>query len=135
MAGAGRWESKGGTAYRFDFGRRFWPPSVTDRAIEAWYRPSIAWAWPSTGGSHGKPHRTTKILSHARRCGSVAARCAHAASGDADELDFSTAGLLPRCRRGRWGYVTCGGIDADGPCPLEANRMVSGDRSLPKGGW
>src|SRR6266536_6197881 len=35
---------------------------------------------PPTGGSHGKPHRTTKILSHARRRGGrVAARGARAA--------------------------------------------------------
>ena len=32
-----------------------------------------------TGGSHGKPHRTTKILSHARRRDRVAARGAGAA--------------------------------------------------------
>src|SRR5262252_3203495 len=32
-----------------------------------------------TGGSHGKPHRTTKILSHARRGSGVAARGARAA--------------------------------------------------------
>src|SRR5262249_31291596 len=39
---------------------------VTDRAMEAWYHPP--WhEWPPTGGSHGKPHRTTKILSHASR--------------------------------------------------------------------
>src|SRR5215467_10252405 len=36
---------------------------------------------PPTGGSHGKPHRTTKILSHARRSGGVAARGARAATG------------------------------------------------------
>src|SRR5262249_14321080 len=47
---------------------------VTDWAIEAWYHPFIA-GWPPTGGSHGKPHRTTKVLSDARRRGSgVAAR-------------------------------------------------------------
>src|SRR5215472_12869396 len=35
---------------------------------------------PPTGGSHGKPHRTTKILSRARRRGGgVAARGARAA--------------------------------------------------------
>src|SRR6266404_1421460 len=37
-----------------------------------------------TGGSHGKPHRTTKILSHAwRRGGRVAARGARAAGREA----------------------------------------------------
>src|SRR5262245_16357277 len=36
-----------------------------------------------TGGSHGKPHRTTKILGHAWRGGGVAARGARAAAGDA----------------------------------------------------
>jgi hypothetical protein len=35
---------------------------------------------PQPGGSHGKPHPTTKILSHSRwRCGRVAARGARAA--------------------------------------------------------
>jgi hypothetical protein len=34
--------------------------------------------------------------------GGAAARDARAA-GHADDLDFSTAGLLPRCRRRRWG--------------------------------
>src|SRR5256885_12341193 len=39
---------------------------------------------PTTGGSHGKPHRTTRILSHARRRGCrVAARRVRAAAGDA----------------------------------------------------
>src|SRR6266566_23281 len=37
-----------------------------------------------TGGSHGKPHRTTEILSHARRRGRVAARGARAAAGEAN---------------------------------------------------
>src|SRR5262249_15211023 len=41
---------------------------------------------PPTGGSHGKPHRTAKILSHARRrSGDVAARGARAAVGDAGD--------------------------------------------------
>src|SRR5262249_53795465 len=40
---------------------------------------------PQPEGHHGKPHRTTKILSHAarRRGGGVAARDAGAAAGDA----------------------------------------------------
>src|SRR6516225_1975256 len=51
----------------------------TDRAMEAWYHPPLH-EWPPTGGSHGKSHRTTKILSHARRRGGgVAARGARAA--------------------------------------------------------
>src|SRR6516164_128608 len=57
-------------------------PLVTDRAMEAWYHSSLH-EWPPTGGSHGKPHRTTKILSYARRCGSVAARGARAAGCEA----------------------------------------------------
>src|SRR5215469_14525677 len=48
--------------------------------MEAWYYPLLH-EWPPTGGSHGKPHRTTKILSHAWRCGRVAARGAGAAAG------------------------------------------------------
>src|SRR6516162_9238133 len=55
---------------------------AADRAMEAWYHSSIASMTP-TGGSHGKLHRTTKILSHARRRGSgVAARGACAAADD-----------------------------------------------------
>src|SRR5262245_66350516 len=42
-----------------------------------------------TGGSHGKPYRTTKILSHAaRRGGGVAAHSAGAAAGDAGCYSF-----------------------------------------------
>src|ERR1700746_3910257 len=44
---------------------------------------SIACTRPRAGGLHGKPHRTTKILSHARRRGCVAARGARAAAGQA----------------------------------------------------
>src|SRR5262249_3574812 len=40
---------------------------------------------PQPEGSHGKLHRTTKILSHARRRGVVAARGARAAAGDAGD--------------------------------------------------
>src|SRR5260370_1242148 len=46
------------------------------------------------GGSHGKLHRTTKILSHARRRGGVAARGAGAAAGDAGDEDFRCSSLL-----------------------------------------
>src|SRR5262245_33899242 len=56
---------------------------VQDRAMEAWYYPLLH-EWPPTGGSHGKPHRTTKILSHARwRSSCVAARGAGAATREA----------------------------------------------------
>src|SRR5437660_9151800 len=42
-----------------------------------------------TGGSHGKLHRTTEILSHAWRRGSlVAARGAGGAGGEAADLGF-----------------------------------------------
>src|SRR5215470_15798642 len=34
--------------------------------LEAWYHPPLH-EWPPTGGSHGKLHWTTKILSHASR--------------------------------------------------------------------
>jgi hypothetical protein len=61
---------------------------VTDRAMEAWYHPFIACMTPNRG-SHGKPHRTTKILSDARRRGSrLAARGVRAAAGDAGDKDF-----------------------------------------------
>ena len=40
---------------------------------------------PQPEGSHGKPHRTTKILSDARRRGGVAARSAGAAGRDAGD--------------------------------------------------
>src|SRR5262245_42722786 len=47
---------------------------------------------PQPEGSHGKPHRTTKILSHARRRGGrVADRGARAAATDAG------GGVCPRC--------------------------------------
>src|SRR5215475_6772521 len=47
-------------------------------------------SWPlhemtPTRGSHGKLHRTTKILSHARRRGGLAARGAGAAAADAGD--------------------------------------------------
>src|SRR6516225_118082 len=57
------------------------------------------------GGSHGKPHPTTKILSHARRRGCVAARGARAAAEEAadDRLlgrEFTTSpGSMDRCFR------------------------------------
>jgi ABC transporter substrate binding protein len=42
---------------------------------------------PQPEGHNGKPHRPTKILSHARRrSGRVAARCERAAAGDADSM-------------------------------------------------
>src|SRR5438094_10630861 len=61
-------------------------PLFTDRTMEAWYHPP--WhEWPPTGGSHGKLHRTTNILSHARRGGGcVAARGRGAASDPGDRL-------------------------------------------------
>src|SRR6516225_1579895 len=37
---------------------------VTDLAMKAWYDPPLH-DRPPAGGSHGKPHRTTKILGHA----------------------------------------------------------------------
>src|SRR6516165_9776812 len=55
--------------------------------MEAWYHPPLH-ECPPTGGSHGKLHRTTKVLSHARRCGSGVARWgARAAGGDAIVVD------------------------------------------------
>src|SRR6516164_10487334 len=58
---------------------------VPDRAMEAWYNPSIARMPPQPEGSHGKLHRTTKILSHARRRGGgVAARGTRAAAAIED---------------------------------------------------
>jgi len=57
---------------------------ATDRVIEAWYHPS-SMNDPQPEGSHGKLHPTTKILSHARRRGRMAARGAGAAGGDAGD--------------------------------------------------
>src|SRR5262245_48635967 len=57
----------------------------TDRAMEAWYHLHCM-NDPQAGGSHGKLHRTTKILSHAaRQRGRVAARGACAAALDASD--------------------------------------------------
>jgi hypothetical protein len=51
---------------------------ATDRANEAWYRPSDM---TPTGGSHGNPHRAARIHNRARRCdGSEAAPRARAAN-------------------------------------------------------
>ena len=53
------------------------------RTARSW-RGMVEFTHPRTGGAHGKPHRTTKVLSHAqRRGGRVAACCARAAGGDA----------------------------------------------------
>src|SRR5262249_42522358 len=58
---------------------------------------------PHPEGSHGKLHRTTKILSHARRRGgSLAARGAGAAAGDAGGRDSASRNRRgePRHRHG-----------------------------------
>ena len=67
---------------------------------------------PQAGGSHGKPHRTTEILSHARRRGGLPARGAganriHVMSGGLisyglDNLDQyrRAAGYVDRILRG-----------------------------------
>src|SRR5262249_11033006 len=53
---------------------------------------------PPSGGSHGNPHRTTKILSHARRRGGgVAARGARAADSDASDRVLSQRGARRLC--------------------------------------
>src|SRR5262249_45465389 len=52
-----------------------------------------------TGGSHGKPHRTTKILSHARRRGRVAARGARTAAGEAADHRALTTRAPPPAGR------------------------------------
>src|SRR4029078_7696685 len=55
-----------------------------------------------TGGSHGKPHRTTKILSHARRRGGdVAARGARTAAGDVGDRLSQRLGGSRRSAQGR----------------------------------
>src|SRR5262245_38262080 len=58
-----------------------------------------------TGGSHGKPHWTTKILSHARR-GGMAARGARTAAGDAGY--WFPAGHLARRRHAPRGSLPPG---------------------------
>jgi hypothetical protein len=46
--------------------------------------PSVAWAWPLSGGSHGKLHRSAKIFSYTWRLGGrLAARRARPAAGNA----------------------------------------------------
>src|SRR5262249_55379538 len=57
---------------------------VTDRTMEAWYHPS-SMNDPQPEGSHGKLHRTPKILSHARRRGGLASRGARAAARHAGD--------------------------------------------------
>src|SRR6266446_1952821 len=65
--------------------------------------------WPPTGGSHGKLHRTTKILSHARRRGGrVAGWGARAAAGDAGDR-------APRKHIGTKIRRTGGGVSAGPP--------------------
>src|SRR5262249_10306196 len=56
---------------------------VTDSAMDAWYHP-FCMNDPQPRGSHGKPYRTTKVLTHAgRRAGRMAARRTSAADGEA----------------------------------------------------
>src|ERR1700745_2412215 len=55
-----------------------------------------------TRGSHGKPHRTTKILSHARRRGGVSDSRAAAAAGDAGDRRSRD-----RCAGGECDPSTC----------------------------
>src|SRR5262249_33341592 len=70
------WACRLGGVGRVDPKRSFQRPSLdslstlaTDHAM--WYHPPLH-ECPPAGGSHGKLHRTTKILSHVgRRCGSV----------------------------------------------------------------
>src|SRR5215813_12516127 len=67
------------------FTRLAYQPQSTDRAMEAWYYPPHE--YPQLGGSHGKQHRTTKILSRARlRSGRLAPRGASAAARAAAAL-------------------------------------------------
>jgi hypothetical protein len=59
--------------------------------------------WPPTGGSHGKPHPTTKILSRARRRGNRLAACgARTAAGDVGDARAPSDAphLLAAVRRG-----------------------------------
>src|SRR5262249_54408958 len=82
------------------------PPSVKLSQTARWKRGTIPplHEWPPTGGSHGKPHRTTKILSHARRDGSSvavrdarAAGRAHAACRRADAVRRGRSGNSAAC--------------------------------------
>src|SRR5262249_19591371 len=70
---------------------------------------------PPAGGSHGKPRRTTKILSLARRRGRVAARGARTASGDA-------GGRVSQQRVGRVICAIRGGV----PPGPERDRLYRG---------
>src|SRR5262252_5805115 len=65
--------------------------------------------WPPSGGSHGKPHRTTQILSHVqRRGGRVAACCARAALHEG--RSYRNLGPHPRCCVGRSNRGTTGAL-------------------------
>src|SRR5262245_16988554 len=75
------------------------PIQVTDWAIENVVSSLHCMNDPQPEGSHGKPHRTTKILSHARWCGGcVAARGARAAANKAG-ADWISAIQLPARRQ------------------------------------
>src|SRR5256886_17489417 len=78
-----------------------------------------------TGGSHGKPHRTTKVLSHAwRRGGGVAARGACAAAGKA--ADHGVPGHDHAFSWSQW--VACRTFDCNVPFSA-ARRRISAMRS------
>src|SRR5262249_12004869 len=78
---------------------------------------------PPTGGSHGKPHWTTKILSNARRRGGgLAARGAGAATDDlGDRISQRHVHWLTAFRRGLFSPVLSGAK----MCPIEY-RWFSG---------
>src|SRR5262249_34633429 len=79
---------------------------------------------PPTGGSHGKPHRATKILGHARCGGGVAARGARAAAGDAGgrasrlEVTRRVGGSSARISSGPERKRLCGRGQRRNPLPL-----------------
>jgi hypothetical protein len=80
-------------------------PLVTDRS---WYHPPLHERSPF-GGSRGKLHRTTKILSHAaRRRGRVAARGARAA--DYEAADHRVLGSNHSCGREPTGRRLCAAL-------------------------
>jgi hypothetical protein len=86
------------------------------RAMEAWYHPPL----------HGKLHRTTKILSHARRRGSMAARRAGTGLSVAADYDHradhgwqrAVSGSQNRCLIPNCAATSFATEDA--PCPYAA---------------
>src|SRR5262249_42175531 len=97
LSGVKRTKPKRDALSAFDPKRTLSGLKSRNAAVGVWYHPPLH-EWPPSGGSHGKLHRTTKVLSHARRRGRVAARGARAAAR-ADAADWHRD-ALPEKRHG-----------------------------------